>query len=226
MSVKRSRVREDSSESDAPDSSGNSNTNGEKSPSQIPVRQDDDDDDDDESSPENEQAEILAIVPARRQDLSNDDVIRNDSMVPEMLEDLMQISGAEIARNASSGNSNSDADEMSEAAGGENLSVRSRSLNGYLSEITLNISRYIDEGIPLYFRREFENVSISLRNLGVIKFDLPRITHKDRRGVLTVPPRHVKTLDGVGKCLQLIPPGGFSMYSQPSDGFPWVFVSK
>jgi hypothetical protein len=224
MSVKRSRVREDSSESDAPDSSGNSNTNGEKSPSQNPERQDDEDDD--ESSPENEQAENLAVVPARRQDLSNDDVIRNDSMVPEMLEDLMQISGAEIARNASSRNSNSDGDEMSEAAGGDNLSVRSRSLNGYLSEITLNISHYTDEGFPLYFRREFENVSISLRNLGVIKFDIPRTTHKDRRGVLTVPPRHVKTLDGVGKCLQLIPPGGFSMYSQPSDGFPWVFVSK
>jgi len=224
MSVKRSRLREDSSESDAPDSSGNSNTNGEKSPSQIPVRQDDEDDD--ESSPENEQAENLAIVPARRQDLSNDDVLRNDSIVPEMLEDLMQISGAEIARNASSRNSNSDTDDMSEAAGGENLSVTSRSLNGYLSEITLNISHYADEGIPLYFRRDFENVSISLRNLGVLKFDIPRTTHKDRRGVLTVPPRHVKTLDGVGKCLQLIPPGGFSMYSQPSDGFPWVFVSK
>ena len=103
---------------------------------------------------------------------------------------------------------------------------RSASPANSLTGITIDHGAIVDEDFPAYFRKDIEKVSRFLRNLETQKCDISEKTHRDRRATITIPQRHVRTLDGVGKCLQLIPEGSMSRYTQPYEGFPWVFVSR
>lgn len=83
-----------------------------------------------------------------------------------------------------------------------------------------------DEGCPLYLRKDFCGVPKRLKNTDFIKFDVPLEIVCDEHGVICVPDQHVKTMDGVGKCLQLISTDDLSHYVQPCDGFPLTFVAR
>jgi hypothetical protein len=83
-----------------------------------------------------------------------------------------------------------------------------------------------DDGCPLYLRKDFAGVPRRLRNTDLIKFDIPLDIIRDDHGVIRVPDEHVKTMDGVGKCLQLIPADDLSHYVQPCDGYPLTFVAR
>ena len=108
----------------------------------------------------------------------------------------------------------------------EEKSNRSSSPAGSLRDIMQEPGQFFDENFPSYLRSVVSNVPSTLRNLGTIKYDIPKKTHGDRRGVIRVPPRHERTMDGAGKCFQIIPSSDLSKYTQPYEAAPWVFVSQ
>lgn len=134
-----------------------------------------------------------------------------EAEISEMADDIMAISGNEVREG--------DNDDEENSRG-------SASPTNSLSGITIDRGAFVDREFPEYFRRDVEKVSRFLRNLETQKCDIPEKTYRDRHATLTVPPRHVRTLDGVAKCLQLIPETSMSKYTQPYEGFPWVFMSR
>ena len=177
-----------------------------------------------ESASENDEEDANSSASPPRAQISASESAANNvaaEEISEIVDDIMAISGEGAEQNGA------DADESSSgSASPAGNSRRSASPALSLAGIGIDRGTIVDEDFPVYFRRDVEKVSRFLRNLETQKCDLTEKTHKDKRDTLTVPPRHVRTLDGVGKCLQLIPETSMSKYTQPFEGFPWVFVSR
>jgi hypothetical protein len=104
---------------------------------------------------------------------------------------------------------------------------RAQSPSGSLADFTDRPDRAVfDQGFPMFLRRDVDLVPASLRNDGIDKFNLPLDIVEDTQGVIRVPDEHVRTMDGVAKCLQLIPRDDLSFYTQPADGFPMTFLAR
>jgi hypothetical protein len=105
-------------------------------------------------------------------------------------------------------------------------SNRGSSPTGSLNDIMVEQVQFLDENFPPYLRKAVARVPATLCNFGTIKYDISTKVYRDKRGVISVPPRHVRTMDGSGKCFQLIPKEDWSAYTQPYEAAPWVFVSE
>ena len=168
---------------------------------------DDDDEDDDEEVP-NSQSQNEAA-----ESQSSDRRVNASADVDEAVEDLLALGD--------------DAAPPVAAAAPPNAGNGPRSPSGSLADFTdVPDSAIFDQGFPMYLRRDVDLVPASLRNDGIVKFDLPLDIVEDVQGVIRVPDEHVRTMDGVAKCLQLIPRDDMSFYTQPADGFPMTFLAR
>ena len=108
----------------------------------------------------------------------------------------------------------------------EENSHRSGSPTGSLCDVMQGPAQFFDENFPTYLRTAVLNVSPNLRNLGTIKYDIPKNIYKDKRGVISVLPRHEQTMDSAGKCFQLVTRKDPSKFMQPFEAASWNFVSQ
>ena len=170
---------------------------------------DDDDEDDDGSGSDEEVANSLSqhsgAVAASQ---SNDDV-------NETVEDILALQD------------DPSQDAAPAAAPAARAADTVMSPSGSLADYTeAQNSAVFDQGFPMFLRRDVDLVPASLRNDGIIKFNIPLDIVEDTQGVIRVPDEHVRTMDGVAKCLQLIPRDDLSFYTQPADGFPMTFLAR
>jgi len=164
---------------------------------------DDDDEDDDEEVPNSQSQNEIAS------DLHN-----ANSDVDDAVEDLLALGDDPPSQPVA-------------AAEAPVPAPRARSPAGSLADFTeMPDSAIFDQDFPMFLRRDVDLVPASLRNDGINKFELPLDIVEDAQGVIRVPDEHVRTMDGVAKCLQLIPRDDLSFYTQPADGFPMTFLAR
>jgi hypothetical protein len=168
---------------------------------------DDDDEDDDEEEVPNSQSQ--SGVPASQSSA------RHNSDVDDTVDDILALGGDATPASAAA------------AAPAGGTARRAQSPSGSLADFTERPeSAVFDQGFPMFLRRDVDLVPASLRNDGINKFELPLEIVEDVQGVIRVTDEHVRTMDGVAKCLQLIPRDDLSFYTQPADGFPMTFLAR
>lgn len=165
------------------------------------------------SSDEDEPTDPAAIETAQKDQNASDEDLRL----------LMDLSHSQGNANVSVENRDEHSDTRSVTANSEGTGSLFNAIHDASNEDVP-----VDTSCPAYYREDFATVCPTLRNMNPVnKFhNFPKDIIGDEGGILTPSEEYILTMDGVSKCFRTISMDDPSFYTQPCDGYPFVFVSR